>query len=305
MVGWRTTVARRNRFELFDLVNYTLLCLVLIALVFPLLFTVAASFSDPVAVASGQIWFWPKGFTLEAYRNVFNNKIIWTGYGNSLFYMIAGTALNLVVTISCAFALSRQKLRGRNLFMGIFVFTMYFSGGMIPTYILMLNLKLIDTRWAMIIPGAMSVWNMIIARTYYHTSIPEELYEAAKIDGCSDLGIFARIALPLSTPIIAVIGLFYGVGHWNAFFGALIYLRSSELYPLQLVLRNILLMGQQLDMDLQSIPIEQFEWWARQAMMAEVMKYALIFIASVPVLVAYPFVQRHFVKGVMIGAIKG
>jgi putative aldouronate transport system permease protein len=258
-----------------------------------------------VAVASGQIWFWPKGFTLEAYRNVFNNKIIWTGYGNSLFYMIAGTALNLVVTISCAFALSRQKLRGRNLFMGIFVFTMYFSGGMIPTYILMLNLKLIDTRWAMIIPGAMSVWNMIIARTYYHTSIPEELYEAAKIDGCSDLGIFARIALPLSTPIIAVIGLFYGVGHWNAFFGALIYLRSSELYPLQLVLRNILLMGQQLDMDLQSIPIEQFEWWARQAMMAEVMKYALIFIASVPVLVAYPFVQRHFVKGVMIGAIKG
>jgi ABC-type glycerol-3-phosphate transport system permease component len=176
---------------------------------------------------------------------------------------------------------------------------------MVPTYILIQKLGLIDTRWAMIVPGAMSVWNMIITRTYFQTSIPEEIYEAAKIDGSSDFGIFTRIALPLSMPIIAVIGLFYGVGHWNAFFNALIYLRSSELYPLQLVLRNILLMGQQLQMDVQTIPQEQFEWWARQAMMAEVMKYALIFIASLPVLIAYAFVQRHFVKGVMIGAIKG
>jgi ABC-type glycerol-3-phosphate transport system permease component len=256
-------------------------------------------------VASGQIWFWPKGFTVEAYRNVFSNRVIWTGYANSIVYMVSGTALNLAVTITCAFALSRSKLRGRNLIMGLFVFTMFFSGGMIPSYILMVRLDLIDTRWAMILPGAMSVWNMIITRTYYQASIPEELYDAAKIDGCSDLGIFARIALPLSTPIIAVIGLFYGVGHWNSFFNALIYLRSEALYPLQLVLRNILLLNQQLLMDLESIPAEQFEWYARQAMMAEVIKYALIFVASAPVLIAYPFVQRHFVKGVMIGAIKG
>ena len=294
-----------RRIELFDLVNYIILSTIFLVVIFPLLFTIAASFSDPVAVASGQIWFWPKGFTVEAYRNVFSNRVIWTGYANSIVYMVSGTALNLAVTITCAFALSRSKLRGRNLIMGLFVFTMFFSGGMIPSYILMVRLDLIDTRWAMILPGAMSVWNMIITRTYYQASIPEELYEAAKIDGCSDLGIFARIALPLSTPIIAVIGLFYGVSHWNSFFNALIYLRSEALYPLQLVLRNILLLNQQLLMDLESIPAEQFEWYARQAMMAEVIKYALIFVASAPVLIAYPFVQRHFVKGVMIGAIKG
>ena len=294
-----------RRIELFDLVNYIILSTIFLVVIFPLLFTIAASFSDPVAVASGQIWFWPKGFTVEAYRNVFSNRVIWTGYANSIVYMVSGTALNLAVTITCAFALSRSKLRGRNLIMGLFVFTMFFSGGMIPSYILMVRLDLIDTRWAMILPGAMSVWNMIITRTYYQASIPEELYDAAKIDGCSDLGIFARIALPLSTPIIAVIGLFYGVSHWNSFFNALIYLRSEALYPLQLVLRNILLLNQQLLMDLESIPAEQFEWYARQAMMAEVIKYALIFVASAPVLIAYPFVQRHFVKGVMIGAIKG
>lgn len=294
-----------RRIELFDLVNYIILSTIFLVVIFPLLFTIAASFSDPVAVASGQIWFWPKGFTVEAYRNVFSNRVIWTGYANSIVYMVSGTVLNLAVTITCAFALSRSKLRGRNLIMGLFVFTMFFTGGMIPSYILMVQLDLIDTRWAMILPGAMSVWNMIITRTYYQASIPEELYEAAKIDGCSDLGIFARIALPLSTPIIAVIGLFYGVSHWNSFFNALIYLRSEALYPLQLVLRNILLLNQQLLMDLESIPAEQFEWYARQAMMAEVIKYALIFVASAPVLIAYPFVQRHFVKGVMIGAIKG
>jgi len=298
-------VGTTRRIEFFDLVNYIILSTVFLVVIFPLLFTIAASFSDPVAVASGQIWFWPKGFTVEAYRNVFSNRVIWTGYANSIVYMVSGTALNLAVTITCAFALSRSKLRGRNLIMGLFVFTMFFSGGMIPSYILMVRLDLIDTRWAMILPGAMSVWNMIITRTYYQASIPEELYDAAKIDGCSDLGIFARIALPLSTPIIAVIGLFYGVSHWNSFFNALIYLRSEALYPLQLVLRNILLLNQQLLMDLESIPAEQFEWYARQAMMAEVIKYALIFVASAPVLIAYPFVQRHFVKGVMIGAIKG
>ncbi len=299
-------MARRRRIEFFDLVNYALLSVGLVVIIFPLLFTVAASVSDPVAVAGGKVWFWPQGFNLNAYKNVFANREIWTGYGNSIFYAVVGTALNVVVTISCAFVLSRKRLRGKNLLMGLFVFTMYFNGGLIPTYILMVNLHLIDTRWAMILPGALSVYLMIISRTYYQTSIPEELYEAAKIDGCSDLGIFTRIAVPLSTPIIAVMALFYGVGHWNQFFAALIYLTKADLFPLQLVLRNILLLNQQLNiMDLSSIPSEQLDWWARQAYMAEVMKYALIFVATVPVLVAYPFVQRYFVKGVMIGAIKG
>jgi putative aldouronate transport system permease protein len=292
-------------YQLFDVINYLLLLCVIGVIVFPLLYILSASFSNPVKVAAGEIFLVPKGFTLEAYRNVFSNKEIWVGYRNSFFYTGIGTLINLGVTLTAAFALSRRMLPLRNVIMGLFVVTMFFSGGLIPTYILVKKLGMIDTPWALLIPGALSVYNLIITRTFFQTSIPEELYESARMDGCSDTGMFLRIALPLSAPIVAVMALFYGVGHWNQFFNAMIYLNNRELFPLQLVLRNILIMNQELNMDISSMTGDALETIAKRSYMAEVMKYALIYISSLPVLLAYPFIQRYFVKGVMVGAIKG
>lgn len=291
--------------RLFDIINYGCLTVIFVIVLYPLLFTVVVSVSDPVLASTGQIWLVPRGLHWEAYRNVFHSPEIWTGYYNTFIYTVGGTALNLVVTLTCAFALSRKRLVGKNAIMGIFVFTMFFHGGLIPSYMLVKDLGMIDTRWALILPGAISVLYMIITRTFFQSTIPEEMYEAAKMDGSSDIGMLRRIALPLSAPIVAVMGLFYGVWHWNQFFNALIYLNDRDLYPLQLVLRNILLLNQQLHMDVSSMTSEEMEYIAKRAMMAESMKYALVFIASFPVLAAYPFVQRYFVQGTMIGSLKG
>ncbi|MFD0716842.1 carbohydrate ABC transporter permease [Paenibacillus sp. GCM10027626] len=291
--------------RIFSAVNYFLLMFIFVIVLYPMIYIIAVSVSDPILVARGEIRLFPQGFNLDAYRNVFKNSDIWIGYRNTFFYTICGTAVNLFVTITCAFALARKKLAGKGWIMGFFVITMFFSGGIIPSYILIKNLGMLDTRWVMILPGAISIYHMIVTRTFFQSTIPEEMYEAAKIDGASDIGILCRIALPLSLPIIAVMGLFYGVSHWNQFFGALIYLNDRDLFPLQLVLRNILLMNQQLQMDVSMMTSEEFDYVAKQAYMAESMKYALIFIASFPMLVAYPFVQRFFVQGVMIGSLKG
>ena len=289
---------------MFGVINYILLLAIMVITIYPLYFIIIASVSNAHSVALGEVWFWPKGFNLNAYIDVFKEKSIWTGYFNTIVYTALGTLINLAVTIPCAYALAKKRLIGRNVIMGIFIFTMYFSGGMVPGYLLVKNLGMLDTIWAMIIPGAVSVYNMIITRTFFASSIPEELYEAAKIDGCSEFRAFFTIALPLSAAIIAVMALYYGVGHWNEYFNALIYMSNQDKFPLQLVLRNILIMNQNINMT-QSMTAEQAEYMAQQAQLAEAMKYAVIFIASFPVLAAYPFVQKYFVKGVMIGAVKG
>lgn len=284
----------------FDTINVLLLIIVLIVTLYPLIFVVSASFSDPLKVLNGEVWLIPKGLNVEGYKRVFANKEIITGYKNTILYALVGTLVNIAMTVAGAYPLSRKDLYGRNFIMILFTFTMFFSGGMIPTYIVIQRLKLINNFWVMILPGAVSMYNMIITRTYFQNSIPNELQEAALIDGCRNIGILLRIVLPLSIPIIAVMAIFYGVGHWNSFFNALIYLSDREKFPLQLILREILIQNQTADM--MEIDMENI---AQQQILAESIKYAVVIVASVPVLVLYPILQRYFVKGVMIGAIKG
>ncbi len=291
---------RSSEERMFTIVNTVLLAIITLIVLYPLIFVVSASLSSPIEVMNGNVWLFPKKFNFDSYRMVFREPDIMTGYKNTLLYTVTGTALNLLLNIAGAYALSRRDLAGRKLFTGIFVFTMFFSGGLIPTYLLVKNLNLIDSFWVMILPNAVSMWNIVIMRTYFQSSIPFELQEAAFADGCSNTGILVRIILPLSKPIIAVMVLFYGVMHWNAFFNALIYLSDRNKYTLQLILREILIQNQMSEdilADVDSLAMKQ--------MIAEGIKYALIIVASVPVLVLYPFLQKYFVKGVMIGAIKG
>ncbi|QJD85421.1 carbohydrate ABC transporter permease [Cohnella herbarum] len=284
----------------FTIVNYVVLSIVLIAVLYPLVYVVSASFSSSYAVLSGKVWLWPVDPSLDGYKAVFKNKNILTGFQNTVLYTLAGTLLNVIMTILAAYPMSRGDFRGRHGFMLIFVFTMMFSGGLIPTYFVVKDLHMIDTVWAMLVPTALSVWNVIIMRTYFQTTIPHELLEASQLDGCNDFRFLLRIVIPLSGPIIAVIALFYAVGHWNQYFNAMIYLKDPHLYPLQLILRDILVQNEvKIDMlgDVKSAA-------ARQGL-RELLKYSLIVVSSVPLLLIYPFVQKFFVKGVMIGSIKG
>ncbi|MFK7697284.1 carbohydrate ABC transporter permease [Paenibacillus sp. HJGM_3] len=279
---------------------YALLIAVTIIVLYPLIFVASASVSDAIAVIKGEVWLWPKQLSFTGYKLIFDNKEILTGYGNTILYTVVGTALNLVMTVMGAYPLSRKDLAGRNVVMALIVFTMFFSGGLIPTYLLVKKLHMINTMWALIVPGAVSVWNVIIMRTFFQTSIPNEIQESAAIDGSSNIQTLVRIVLPLSTPIIAVMVLFYSVGHWNAYFNALIYLNDRHLYPLQLFLREILIKSQtdqmtsSMDLSLQ-----------KHLMEAEAIKYAIVIVANLPVLLLYPFLQKYFVKGIMVGAIKG
>ncbi|MEK3890084.1 carbohydrate ABC transporter permease [Bacillus sp. FSL K6-3431] len=285
--------------RIFEIVNYTILSILLIVFLYPLIFIVSSSFSSTEAVVAGDVWLFPVDFSLEGYKAVFKYKHVWTGYGNSLFYMIVGTSINIVLTILAAYPLSRKEFYGRNILMFILLFTMLFSGGLIPNYLLVKELGMLDTRWALIIPNAMSVFNVIITRTYFKMTISDELVEAAKMDGCSDFRFLRSVVVPLSGPIIAVMGLFYAVGHWNSFFSALIYLRDPELFPLQLILNNILIQNK-----VEAEMLIDVQREANLSGLRELLKYSLIVVASIPVLVIYPFVQKHFVKGVMIGSLK-
>jgi len=233
---------------------------------------------------------------------IFQNENIWIGYRNTVIYVIVGTIINLFVTITAAYPLSRKDFYVRNFLMRLYTFTMFFSGGMIPTYLLVKQLGMLDTIWAMVIPNAASVWNVIITRTYFQNNIPEELREASAIDGCSNIRFLIKIALPLSAPIVAVMTLFYGVGHWNAFFNGLIYLSDRAKFPLQLFLREILILSQMEQNMLEYVDPNEV---SERMRIAETIKYGVIVVSSLPVLLAYPFVQRHFVKGIMIGSIKG
>jgi putative aldouronate transport system permease protein len=284
----------------FSLAANLLLALALAVVLFPMIYIVSASFSDPRAVVSGRVWLYPVNPSLIAYQTVFHNRQILSGYANSLAYTVAGTMVSLVLTVLGAFPLSRKEFYGRKLFMGIFLFTMLFSGGLIPSYLVVKGLGLIDSRLAIILPNAMGIWNVLITRTYFQSTIPDEMYEAAELDGCGDLRFLGAILVPLSGPIIAVMTLYYAVGLWNSYFDALIYLKSSALYPLQIVLRNILIMNQ-----MDASMVSDVSDLARRQGLSEGLKYALIVVASAPLLVVYPFVQKYFIKGVMIGSLKG
>ena len=277
--------------------------IVLVLTLYPLIYVLSASFSDPVSVTTGKVTLLPVQPTLDGYATIFQYGPIWLGYRNTLFYTIVGTLINMAVTLPCAYALSRRDFVGRNVLSIFFAFTMFFSGGLIPTYLVVKQLKMLNTVWALLLPTAMPVWNMIIARTYFQNSIPAGLEEAATIDGCSNLKLFFQIILPLSQPIIAVLILYYAVGHWNEYFNALIYLNDQNIYPLQLILRNILLLDQMFDM-MDSDP-EARQEMMRLLQMKESMKFGIIVLSTLPVMVLYPFLQKFFVKGVMIGAIKG
>ena len=305
MASLTPTVRKRKIQESFNdkfyylTVNFILLIIVIIVL-YPLIYIVSSSFSSRTAILNGQVFLWPVGFTLEGYSLVFGYKYIGVGYINSLIYTTAGTVLNVFFTMVCAFPLSRKKLPYVKQLMFLFTFTMFFGGGMIPNFMLIRSLGLIDTRMVMIIPGLIGVYNMIIARTFIQNSIPEELYEAARIDGCNNTEYFFRILLPLSKAVMAVLALQYGVSHWNAYFNAYLYLNSKELYPLQIFLRQILVVN-----TIQANDFADSRMIEAMQGMAELLKYALIVIGSVPVIVMYPFVQKHFIKGVMIGSVKG
>ena len=291
----------------FTVINYTLLVIITLIILYPLYFTVIASISEPYDVVSGNVVLWPKGFTLDSYRQIFQNEEIWVGFRNSVAYTVFGTLMSLVLTIPAAYALSKKNLWGRGLITTYFVIIMYFSGGLLPTYLVVRDLGLLNQPYTLIIIGSFSVYNMVVARTYYQSSIPESLYEAAEIDGCSGFGQFFRIAVPLSKPIIAVIALYYAVGRWNDFYNSLVYITNSDYYSLQQVLRNILLESQNAlaAIDGNTMSSEEMVYFMRRAYMAEAMKYAIIFVSSLPMLLIYPLVQKHFVKGVMIGSIKG
>ena len=272
--------------------TFVILCVVL----YPLLFVFSASFSSGAAIMDGRVFLWPVDFSIEGYRLVFQDANLMRGFRNTLLYTSLGTTINMVMTTLIAFPLSRKGLPARRAIMFFVTFTMLFSGGMIPTFLVVQALGMIDTIWAMVIPSAISVFNLIILRTYFETSLPDEMYESASMDGCSNMRFLLFIAIPLSKAVLAVLVLFYAVGHWNMFFHGLIYLRSSELVNLQMVLRSILMANQ---------IAAGGDGFGEVARMNLAIRYSAIVFAIIPVLILYPFIQKHFTKGVMVGAIKG
>lgn len=297
----------KKKITIFDALNTLLLITIALLCIYPIYYTVIASFSDYQAVATGQVGLLPVGFQLTAYRAILENDSIWRGYANTIFYTVSGTAFNLFLTIPAAYVLSKKQLLGRTAITWFFLITMYFGGGMIPTYLLYKNIGLINNPLIMVIAGGLSVYNLIVARTYFSNNIPESLFEAGEMDGGSEFSLFFKIALPLSKPIVAVMTLYYAVGHWNSYFNALMYLTKTDYQPLSLVLRRILIMSESaldsaLASDLDPTLIANA---AARANLVVTMKYALVLVASLPMLILYPFIQKHFVKGVMIGSVKG
>ena len=303
----RNAIKKTRSDRIFDIVNYGLLIIITLVMLYPLYFTIIASISDPYEVSMGNVVLLPAGCTLEAYQNVIEEERIWIGYRNSFYYMIVGTIFNLVLTIPCGYAWAKKDLPLRKFFTWYLLIPMYFTGGMIPTYLQIKDLGLLNTPWVLVLVGGISIYNTIITRAFFQNSIPEEIYESARIDGANDFRCFFSIALPLAKPIIAVIALYYAVAHWNAYFNALLYVSKIDYQPLQLVLRSILLLneGALANLDMENADIDMILEMTRRAYVAQAMKYALIFIASAPLLAIYPFVQKHFVKGVMIGSLKG
>ena len=291
--------------RIYTFIVYFLITLITLMVAYPLYFAVIASFSDPNAVAMGDTVFWFRGFTLEPYQAIIKEPILLTGYRNSLIYMVLGTAYNMMLTIPAAYVLSKKNLPGHKGILWYFLITMYVGGGLIPTYLWYKRLGLVNNPLVMIIGQGVSAYNMIVARQFFMTSIPDSLYEAAEIDGASESKSFFRIALPLAKPIIAVITLYYAFAKWNSYYAALVYLRPQKYWPLQLALRQILITNESAFADMSDISNTDADFMLRKMYMVRAMKYAVIMVASVPMLIFYPFVQKYFTKGVMIGSVKG
>ena len=282
--------------HLYTGIVYALLIIFCVMIVIPLMHIISGSFSDPMSLLRGEVTLFPKGFTLAMYEKVFKDSSIWRGYLNTIIYTVIGTLISVVLTACAAYPLSRKDFYGRNVFMGMFMFTMFFTGGMIPTYLLVKGMNMLDTMWALVLPSAVSTYNLIIMRTFFEQTIPTELVESASLDGCNDLGIFFRIVIPLAAPIFAVMVLFYGVAQWNSWFPALLYISDRTLYPLQMILREILIESDISNMAGSTGDVE---------IIGDGLKYATMVVATLPIMCLYPFLQKYFVKGVMIGAVKG
>lgn len=285
--------------RIFDFVNCTVAALALLVIAYPVWVVIISSFSDPYALMAGKVWIIPEGFNLDGYTAVFRDERIWTGLTNSLIYTVFGTLVNMIVTVLAAYPLSRKDFSIQGPISMVFAFTMWFSGGLIPTYLLIQNMGLFNSRLVMIIPTAMSVWNMIIIRTYFQSNVGGEILESAKIDGCDDFRFLWKIAIPLSKPSLAVICLYYMVSNWNIFMNAYLYLSKEELYPIQIVLREILLLGQSASTTSNAMLEGQSQ------ITNELIKYSVVIIASLPMILVYPVVQKYFVKGIMVGSVKG
>lgn len=284
---------------IFNIILYGVSVLILLIVIYPLYFIIIASFSNPTEVANGKVWFFPSQFTVDGYKEIMRHPELWIGYRNTIVYTVLGTVIGLAVNIPAAYALSRRDLVGRKLITFFFIFTMFFNGGLIPTYFTIRDFGLYDTLWVMVLPFSVVVYHIIIARTFFDSSLPQGILDAAQIDGCGNLRFFFQIALPLSKAVLAVIALYTAVSQWNAYFNALVYIRNEDLKPLQLVIRNILITNQAMAGTGDGLAAQE----ARR--LSELMKYAVIIISTVPIMCVYPFVQKYFSQGVMIGAIKG
>lgn len=290
---------KKKRFTVFDAIVYIISTILMLVVLYPLILVVSNSFSDPNLVASGQVLLFPKGVNLEGYKAVFGDKSIMSGYANTIFYTIVGTIINLIVTLPAGYALTKKIVPGRNFIMTMFMITMYFSGGMIPTFLLIDKLGLYNTRTVILISNAFSVYNCIICRSFF-AALPKELEESAELDGCSPLRTFTSIVMPLSKALLGVMVLYFGVSHWNSYFGAMIYILDEDKKPLQLVLRRILILAESL-----ATSEEGGEFAAMMANREAMIRYAVIVVSAAPLLIIYPFLQKYFDQGVLIGSVKG
>lgn len=298
----KVSVSQTRGDKIFGVINAIFIVFITIITLYPLIYVCSASISSPASVTSGRMWLWPTDITLEGYKRILKNSEIWMGYVNTILYTVINVVISLAVTLPAAYALTVKSLPGRKFIVFVFSVTMFFSGGMIPLYVVCRNLGLVNTLWAVILPSATSMWYIILTRTFFQSTIPHELEEASEIDGCSVFATFLRIVIPLSAPIIAVMALYFGVGRWNSYFGEMIFLRDRTKFPLQLFLREILIVA---TFNQENASNADAITMAEQLRIASIIKYATMIVATLPVIAAYPFIQRYFVKGVMIGSIKG
>lgn len=298
--GKKIKISKQDRIYLF--LVYLFLGIFILCVLYPLLYVVSCSFSDPEALVQGKVFFLPVDPGLQGYQAVFQNAKVWRGYGNTIFYTVAGTAIGVAVSITAFYVLSRKEFPLHKFLSGFFMFTMFFGGGTIPTYLWLKSLGMLNTIWAIVLPGAVNVWLVMVGRTFLQSSIPEELFEAVCLDGGNYFQYFFKIILPLSKPILAVLALNFALVHWNSYYSALLYLSDAKKYPLQIVLREILIQN---TIDLTSMTGVNVNSMMKNQYLSELLKYSLIIVSSVPLLVIYPFIQKYFIKGVMIGSVKG